>query len=76
MPSQFDKGRALVIGIADYPHVSKLPKNVLDDAWDIVDTLCATGHCGFPAANVEILLDGQATAEGIRKALNRLAHAF
>lgn len=72
MTAQFDKGRALVIGVADYPHVNKLPKNVLDDARDIVDTLCAPGHCGYPNVNVELLLDDQATADGIRKAIARL----
>jgi metacaspase-1 len=75
MTTQFDKGRALVIGVADYPHAPKLPKNVLDDAQDIVATLRAAGHCGYSAANVELLLDGQATADGIRQALGRLAQA-
>jgi hypothetical protein len=75
MTVQFDKGRALVIGVADYPHAKQLPKNVLNDAQDIVSMLCAAGHCGYPAANVELLLDGQATADGIRQAISRLTQA-
>jgi uncharacterized caspase-like protein len=75
MPNQFDKGRALVVGIADYLHVNKLPNNVLDDARDVADLLRASDYCGYPNANVEILLDGQSTLEGIRKALARLVQS-
>jgi metacaspase-1 len=75
MSNQFDKGHALVVGVADYLHVSKLPNNVLDDARDVADLLRARDYGGYPSANVEILLDGQATLEGIRMALGRLVQS-
>ncbi|HEY7427020.1 MAG TPA: caspase family protein [Gemmataceae bacterium] len=75
MSTNFTHGRALVIGIADYAHVSKLPGNVLDDARDVAVLLRSSDYCGYPAANVELLLDGEASAEGIRKAMGRLAQA-
>jgi hypothetical protein len=75
MSTNFTQGRALVAGIADYAHVSKLPGNVLDDARDVAALLRSCDYCGYPAANVELLLDGEASAEGIRKALGRLAQA-
>lgn len=73
MPSHFAEGRALVIGIANYQFVSKLPGIVLDDSRDVVALLSSDVHCAYSPANVELLLDGQATADGIRSALVRLA---
>ncbi|AMV23994.1 5'-methylthioadenosine/S-adenosylhomocysteine nucleosidase [Gemmata sp. SH-PL17] len=68
----FAKGRALVIGVANYPHVNKLPGSVLDDARDVADLLRSSDFCGYPPANVEVLLDAQATLNGIRESLTRL----
>lgn len=75
MPDQFTHGRALVVGVANYPTVSTLPETVLDDARDVAALLRSPDHCGYPAAQVEILLDEQATANGIRDGLRRLAQA-
>ncbi|ABS65488.1 peptidase C14 caspase catalytic subunit p20 [Xanthobacter versatilis] len=70
---QFKQGRALVIGIANYEEVRRLPEAVLNDARDTADTLRSSSYCGYPEANVTVLTDGQATLEGIRKALADLA---
>ncbi|MDB5306813.1 MAG: 5-methylthioadenosine/S-adenosylhomocysteine nucleosidase [Gemmataceae bacterium] len=75
MPSQFIHGRALVIGVANYPLVSTLPGNVVDDARDVAALLQSPDLCGYPPENVEILLDAQATADNIRAGFGRLAKA-
>jgi Mg-chelatase subunit ChlD len=73
MPDLFAQGRAVVIGVANYLRVSKLPANVLDDVYDFGDLLKSPVGCGYPPENVEILADRQASAEGIRAALRRFA---
>jgi hypothetical protein len=75
MAESFAKGRALVIGVANYPNVRKLPNAVLDDARDVGELLRSAEFCGYPSKNVELLLDSDATLDGIRKALARLAQA-
>jgi len=69
----FDKGRALVVGVANYDAVSSLPEAVLNDARDVTSVLQASDYCGFPAANVQMLLDGEATLANVRAALASLA---
>ena len=39
---------ALVIGIADYLHISRLPGIVRQDALDIRDLLVDPERCGYP----------------------------
>lgn len=70
---KFNQGRALVIGIADYESVRKLPPAVANDAHDIAETLRSEDCCGYPDVNVTVLVDGQATLAGIRAALAKLA---
>lgn len=72
---QFDNGRALVVGLARYDEVSGLPDAVLQDACDVADLLRSSEYCGFPAANVRLLLDEQATLDALRAALAELATA-
>lgn len=69
----FSNGYALVIGIANYPCVRKLPATVLKDAQDVKRILCSPSHCGYPEDNVKLLLDSEATAEGIRNGLRWLS---
>ena len=64
---------ALVIGIADYQHITRLPGTVRQDALDIRDLLVDPERCGYPAENVTLLLDGQATRAAILAALAGLA---
>jgi hypothetical protein len=75
MPAQFPHGRALVIGVANYQNVSKLPSEVLKDARDVALVLQHADYCAYPPAHIELLLDGGATADGIRKGLRRLAQS-
>lgn len=70
---KFSQGRALVIGVANYQEVSRLPEAVLNDARDVADVLGAPDLCGYPVGNVTLLLDQEATLAGIRKALTELA---
>lgn len=72
---EFQNGRALVIGVARYDEVSKLPSAVENDARDVAAILQASDYCGFPAANVRILLNEQATLSAIKSALADLASA-
>lgn len=75
MAETFSRGRALVIGIADYQRARKLPLSVLDDARDVASLLQNADFCSYPPANVELLLDSQATLDGIREALERVVQA-
>jgi hypothetical protein len=68
-----DNAHALVIGIANYQHINKLPPTVLKDARDIRDLLVDPDHCGYAPDNVELLLDDQATQSALRQALADLA---
>jgi hypothetical protein len=69
----FKNGYALIVGIANYPNVRKLPKTVLKDARDVHDLMRSSTHCGYLNANARLLLDDQATAYGIRDGLRWLA---
>ena len=69
----FRNGYALIIGIANYPGVNKLPGTILKDARDIHDLLLSPAHCGYLQANIRLLLDEGAKAEGIRQGLRWLA---
>lgn len=64
---------ALVIGIANYEFVRKLPLTVLKDAEDICNLLTDPQYCGYPKDKVILLLDGKATKAAIREALTQLA---
>src|SRR6201987_2548070 len=68
-----NNARALVIGVANYQHINRLPPTVLSDAQDICNLLIDPQHCGYLKDNVLILLDAQATQAAIRKALGELA---
>jgi hypothetical protein len=73
VPTRFEHGRALLVGVANYARVSKLPPCVLSDARDLATLLKSPHRCGYREENVELLLDAQATAERMRLALQRLA---
>jgi hypothetical protein len=70
---RFERGRALLVGVANYPSISRLPESVLNDARDIAALLRSPIRCGYPERNVELLLDRHATAERMRLGLQRLA---
>jgi hypothetical protein len=68
-----DNAHALIVGIANYENINKLPLTVLKDAEDIYNLLIDPSHCGYSPENVQLLLDDQATKEAITKALTNLA---
>ena len=64
---------ALIIGIANYNNINKLPETVRKDAEDMCHLLIDVSHCGYMADNVTLLLDAQATGIAITQALATLA---
>jgi caspase domain-containing protein/TIR domain-containing protein len=72
MPAM-DDAYALVVGIADYRHVTRLPAAVRHDALAVRDLLADPWHCGYPPGHVALLLDEQATRDGLLTALSSLA---
>jgi hypothetical protein len=64
---------ALIVGIADYEHVDRLPSTVAKDAQAIYDVLVDPNHCAYPAANVKLLVDRQAVQGALQQALADLA---
>ncbi len=64
---------ALVVGIANYQNINRLPESVLKDAQDIRDLLVDPQYCGYPFDNVQLLLDGQATQANLNQALVSLS---
>ena len=68
-----DNSHALVVGIANYQYINPLPPTVLNDARDINNVLIDSRHCGYLAAHVQVLVDGEATQAAIRQALAELA---
>ena len=64
---------ALVIGIANYQNINRLPPTVLQDAKDVHDLLVNQNVCGYPSENVRLLRDGAATGAAIRRELADLA---
>jgi len=71
--TKMEDAHALVIGIANYRHINKLPPTVLADAQAIHDLLIDPQHCGYDPDNVCLLQDEDATHDAIRRALNDLA---
>jgi len=63
MPA-FDNAHALVIGIAGYTNIRKLPK--VQDAEDLAAVLVDPALCGYDPKNVTVLLEQNATRERIR----------
>jgi hypothetical protein len=72
--ASFDKGFALVVGIANYPKVASLSELVLNDARDISTLLTDSTQCGYLPNQVKLLLDEQATLKNIRESLGWLAN--
>ena len=47
--SAMDDAFALIVGIADYLHVTKLPAAVRNDARGVRDLLVDPRYCGYPS---------------------------
>ena len=66
-----DDAHALIVGIADYQHINRLPK--VRDAGEIAQVLVDPVHCGYRPENVMTLLDADANQAAIRQGLATLA---
>lgn len=66
-----DNAHGLVVGIADYDSIRKLPK--VRDAEDLAAALVDPALCGYNPANVTVLLDRDATRAKIMAGLESLA---
>ena len=66
-----DDAHALTIGISRYQHIAALPD--VSDASDVAAVLVDPTLAGYPAANVQSLLDAAATRAAILGALDQLA---
>ncbi len=73
MPAM-ENAYALVVGIANYQKINKLPLTVLKDAQDIYDLLIDSHHCGYSKDNVTLLSDEEATKIALSQALTQLGH--
>jgi hypothetical protein len=69
----FEQGYALIVGIANYPNVRPLPPTVVKDARDIAAMLQRPDRAGYPADHVKLLLNEQATKQGVLDGLKWLA---
>src|SRR4051794_32620432 len=69
----FVAGNAVVVGIADYQHISGLPRIVLEDAIAIRSVLADQQSCGYNPARITLLLNEQATKCALRHALEEVA---
>jgi hypothetical protein len=68
-----ENAHALVIGIANYQHINKLPQTVTKDARDVYELLTDARHCGYASNNVKLLINDQATKQTIQQAFIDLA---
>lgn len=68
-----DNAHALVIGIANYQHISALPATVLNDAQEVYNLLIDPSMCGYQPEHVTLLRDQDATQAAIRQALASLS---
>jgi hypothetical protein len=73
MSKFFSNGRALVIAVSAYKHITALPVEVLNDANDVVKVLTDASLCGYLPANVRVLRDAEATKTRIVEELQWLA---
>ena len=71
--THFPNGRALIIAVANYNEINRLPDAVLNDAHDISSALSSPDQCGYNLPQVTTLLDKAATLQAIRGALAALA---
>lgn len=66
-------GRALLVGVSRYASVDDLPQAVRSDVQDLKALLQDAGTCGLAPASVGALLDGEATADKLRRKLRDMA---
>jgi hypothetical protein len=71
----FPHGHALIIGVGTYQHELRLNvPTTAADAQAVAEVLRDPRFCGYPAEQVTLLTDGQATRAAILAALDHLPH--
>jgi hypothetical protein len=73
--SRFESGYALIVGVANYLQMAKLPHAVLHDAARFATVLWDPEKCCYPVNNVKLLCDKQATRAAIVEGLAWLAES-
>lgn len=73
MSKSFHTGRAFIVGIGDYETLSDLGLAPIYDADDVENLLVNPKHCGYPAANVRVLRNREASRSAIISGLQELA---
>jgi uncharacterized caspase-like protein len=68
MKPVFSGGRAVIVGIANYP-TAPLPDTVRKDALDVAARLTDPSISGYDPSSVRLLTNNDATADRLRKAL-------
>jgi hypothetical protein len=68
----FSEGIALLVGIADYQFIGKIPSAVSRDAEDVAHILKAPEYAGYSDHNVRLRLNEQATLDEMRAGLEWL----
>ncbi len=73
--ASMDNAHALIVGIASYRNVNRLPSTVIDDATDIYEVLVDPNLGGYPTnpAQVKLLPEEEATRGNLVTELHRLA---
>jgi hypothetical protein len=68
-----ESAHALVIGVANYPRVRKLPEAVLNDAKAVHALLIDPERCGYSNQNAKLLIDEEAHSKAILEELGNLS---
>lgn len=73
MSKTFQSGRALVIGVGEYDSLGALGSEPVYDADDVAELLTSANHCGYPAENVQVLRNADASRTAIIEGLTKLS---
>lgn len=73
MSKLFQSGRALIVGVGEYNSLSALGSAPVYDADDVAKLLVSDKHCGYPAENVQVLRNADASRAAIIDGLKKLA---
>lgn len=73
MSKSFRSGRAFIVGIGEYETLSDLGRAPIYDADDMEKLLVSPKHCGYPAENVRVLRNLEASRSAVISGLMELA---